>query len=92
MKKVLLTGIAALFLATSTAQAKTWHVWKCRYGIEVEMGVRKDENWIGTQYTEIRGTRYNPQKHRIKVIDNPATVYLNGRRCKSEIEWGYYQG
>ena len=88
MKKLLLAA-TALVLATGAAQAKSWHIWKCQHGIEVQIGVRKDpdakdlENWR-VQYTEIRGTHYDPEKHRIKIIDNPAMVYLNGKRCEFE--------
>ena len=84
MKRLLaLTAVLTLLLATGTAHAKTWHTWKCRYGIEVTIGVQKENGGsIQTQYTEIKGLRYNPQKHRVTVKNNPATVYLNRRICR----------
>ena len=45
MKKLLLTGIAALFLATGAApaQAINWQVWKCPHGLFVDLQNEKDD-------------------------------------------------
>jgi len=82
--KLLLTGVVALLLATGAAHARTWHTWKCPYGIEVTLGAKRDWKETGKTagYALIEGLNYDPEKHRLRVRDNPAAVWLNRKRCQ----------
>jgi len=83
MKKALLAGVAALFLATGAApaQAINWQVWKCPHGLFVDLQNEKDENWKVTETVAVIGVRVGTRKSpQVKFKNHVA--YLNGRPCK----------
>jgi hypothetical protein len=89
MKKLLLAGVAALFLATGAAHAINHHTWKCRDGVEVTISAIK--NWDGktpnamriTYDVETTGLRSPNHRVRIKSKrDEPTQVYLGRKRCQ----------
>ena len=88
MKKILLTGIAVLFLATGTAHAEeewkgqllgAWS-WPALIGEDADIKLHKyavHDNGI-----EIRGRiQVNPIRVEVKELPD-GTVTLNGKRCQ----------
>jgi hypothetical protein len=86
VKNLLLTGVAALFLATGTAHAQDALVtrrgvdWKCRDGVTVrfdQVGEKREE---GSSETLTITGLHNFRKLHI-TCGNRGCPVLNGRRC-----------
>jgi hypothetical protein len=90
MKKLFLTGIAALLLATGTAHAINLEMWVCPGGLTITQEVVKDEQWrktgdAGYSFTisGIDGEGIHGKKSdRLRGRFTEKSVYLNGRRCQ----------
>jgi hypothetical protein len=81
VKKLLLTGIAVLFLATGTAHAGRYNNWKCGDNITLQTAVEKvnPPNALPVSYGfYIEGLRI--PKARV-TIDRDGQPRLNGKRC-----------
>jgi len=84
MKKLFLTSIAALLLATGTAHATSIVGFKCS-DLYVDFGVDKDKDSYTTNFS-IKQSYDDNRILRLKIVhpkEGGTDVYMNGKRCKT---------
>jgi len=92
MKRLFLTGIAALFLATGTAHAERYVNWECGGGITLQYTTTYDKHFNNKGEMESVDVNYGFYVDGLKnsmgaeVKFRKGRRYVNGRRCERKNE------